>query len=107
MSLVSAIFRAAAEAGPSDILKLYNAAGQLLNISADLLPNSLDEPYSLQVSRGFLIQFIVNGFFTTQPYSSIYWTFWLVLLFLEWYPYLCIDSHVSSKNNAAYKKRGF
>lgn len=51
MSLVSAIFRAAAEAGPSDILKLYNAAGQLLNISADLLPNSLDEPYSLQVSN--------------------------------------------------------
>ncbi|KAL1491435.1 hypothetical protein ABEB36_012034 [Hypothenemus hampei] len=46
---VKAIFRAAAEAGPSDILKLYNAAGQLLNISADLFPNTRDNPYSLQV----------------------------------------------------------
>ncbi|XP_066143280.1 high affinity cGMP-specific 3',5'-cyclic phosphodiesterase 9A isoform X1 [Euwallacea fornicatus] len=46
---VKAIFRAAAEAGPSDILKLYNAAGQLLNISADLLPNTHDTPYSLKV----------------------------------------------------------
>ncbi|XP_019763458.2 high affinity cGMP-specific 3',5'-cyclic phosphodiesterase 9A isoform X1 [Dendroctonus ponderosae] len=46
---VKDIFRAAAEAGPSDILKLYNAAGQLLNISADLLPNTEDTLYSLQV----------------------------------------------------------
>lgn len=46
---VKAIFRAAAEASPSDILKLYNAAGQLLNISSDLLPNTKDTAYSLQV----------------------------------------------------------
>lgn len=54
ISFVPDIFRAAAEAGPSDILKLYNAAGQLLNISADLLPNTQDTLYSLQV-QNFLI----------------------------------------------------
>ncbi|XP_076270902.1 phosphodiesterase 9 isoform X2 [Rhynchophorus ferrugineus] len=46
---VKSIFRAAAEASPSDILKLYNAAGQLLNITADLPSNTKDTPYSLQV----------------------------------------------------------
>ncbi|KAF7281318.1 hypothetical protein GWI33_004809, partial [Rhynchophorus ferrugineus] len=45
---VKSIFRAAAEASPSDILKLYNAAGQLLNITADLPSNTKDTPYSLQ-----------------------------------------------------------
>ncbi|CAG9771195.1 unnamed protein product [Ceutorhynchus assimilis] len=46
---VKALFRAAAEAGPNDILKLYNAAGQLLNISANLPQNTKETPYSLQV----------------------------------------------------------
>lgn len=43
------MFRSAAEAGPRDILKLYNSAGQLLNISPELAGNTLDTPYSLQV----------------------------------------------------------
>nr|CAI5822804.1 unnamed protein product [Callosobruchus analis] len=43
------LFRSAAEAGPSDILKLYNSEGQLLNISADILPNTSSNPYILQV----------------------------------------------------------
>ncbi|XP_049822251.1 high affinity cGMP-specific 3',5'-cyclic phosphodiesterase 9A isoform X2 [Aethina tumida] len=43
------LFRSAAEAGPRDILKLYNTAGQLLNISSDLAANTKDLPYSLQV----------------------------------------------------------
>ncbi|KAJ3654757.1 hypothetical protein Zmor_013925 [Zophobas morio] len=45
----------AAEAGPRDILKLYNTAGQLLNISGDLPPNTPDSRYSLQVvaANGF------------------------------------------------------
>ncbi|KAJ8918363.1 hypothetical protein NQ315_008057 [Exocentrus adspersus] len=34
------LFRSAAEAGPRDILKLYNTEGQLLNISAELPPNT-------------------------------------------------------------------
>ncbi|XP_050309835.1 high affinity cGMP-specific 3',5'-cyclic phosphodiesterase 9A isoform X2 [Anthonomus grandis grandis] len=46
---VKGIFRSAVEAGPSDILKLYNAAGQLLNISADLPPNTPNNVYSLKV----------------------------------------------------------
>jgi len=65
----SAIFRSAAEAGPSDILKLYNAAGQLLNISADLLPNTRETPYSLQVSI-FLLYLTENTTFSTV-YNSI------------------------------------
>ncbi|XP_072396900.1 high affinity cGMP-specific 3',5'-cyclic phosphodiesterase 9A [Diabrotica undecimpunctata] len=43
------IFRAAAEAGPRDILKLYNTDGQLLNICSDLPVNYPDSRYSLQV----------------------------------------------------------
>nr|XP_023016121.1 high affinity cGMP-specific 3',5'-cyclic phosphodiesterase 9A-like [Leptinotarsa decemlineata] len=43
------LFRSAAEAGPRDILKLYNTEGQLLNISADLPSNSQKNRYSLQV----------------------------------------------------------
>ncbi|XP_017779576.1 PREDICTED: uncharacterized protein LOC108564888 [Nicrophorus vespilloides] len=43
------LFRSAAEAGPRDILKLYNRGGQLLNISQDLPVNCPEEPYSLQV----------------------------------------------------------
>lgn len=49
------MFRSAAEAGPRDILKLYNTAGQLLNISPALPQNTPDNPYSLQVvaANGF------------------------------------------------------
>ncbi|XP_056644634.1 high affinity cGMP-specific 3',5'-cyclic phosphodiesterase 9A [Diorhabda sublineata] len=43
------LFRSAAEAGPRDILKLYNIDGQLLNISAELPSNSPETRYSLQV----------------------------------------------------------
>ncbi|KAF5308791.1 hypothetical protein FQR65_LT06024 [Abscondita terminalis] len=49
------LFRSAAEAGPRDILKLYNTAGQLLNISPELPANTPNCPYSLQVvaANGF------------------------------------------------------
>jgi hypothetical protein len=49
------LFRSASEAGPRDILKLYNTAGQLLNISGDLPSNTPDSRYSLQVvaANGF------------------------------------------------------
>ncbi|CAH2008495.1 unnamed protein product [Acanthoscelides obtectus] len=43
------MFRSASEAGPNDILKLYNYDGQLLNINSDLPPNTPSHPYTLQV----------------------------------------------------------
>ncbi|VEN63440.1 unnamed protein product, partial [Callosobruchus maculatus] len=46
---IKELFRSAAEAGPNDILKLYNSEGQLLNISSDILPNTSSNPYILQV----------------------------------------------------------
>ncbi|XP_021339232.1 high affinity cGMP-specific 3',5'-cyclic phosphodiesterase 9A-like isoform X1 [Mizuhopecten yessoensis] len=42
-------FRAAAEAGPEDILKLYNKKGNLLNISPKLTENTPDTRYTLEV----------------------------------------------------------
>ncbi|CAG0881641.1 unnamed protein product [Cyprideis torosa] len=43
------LFRAAAEAGPYDIIKLYNAKGNIVNISPKLQSNSPDNCYRLQV----------------------------------------------------------
>ncbi|XP_070183681.1 high affinity cGMP-specific 3',5'-cyclic phosphodiesterase 9A-like [Littorina saxatilis] len=42
-------FRAAAEAGPYDILKLYNLRGNIINISERLQPNTPDTRYNLEV----------------------------------------------------------
>lgn len=42
-------FRAAAEAGPNDILKLYNQRGNLINISPNLASNSPESRYNLEV----------------------------------------------------------
>ncbi|XP_041378478.1 high affinity cGMP-specific 3',5'-cyclic phosphodiesterase 9A-like [Gigantopelta aegis] len=42
-------FRAAAEAGPHDILKLYNKKGNLINISPRLSENAPDSRYKLEV----------------------------------------------------------
>ncbi|XP_065655313.1 high affinity cGMP-specific 3',5'-cyclic phosphodiesterase 9A isoform X3 [Hydra vulgaris] len=42
-------FRSAAEAGPYDILKLYNDNGNLINISASIQQNSSCNPYKLEV----------------------------------------------------------
>ena len=42
-------FRAAAEAGPHDILKLYNTKGNIVNISQKLDENTPDTPYKLEV----------------------------------------------------------
>ncbi|XP_066915612.1 high affinity cGMP-specific 3',5'-cyclic phosphodiesterase 9A-like [Clytia hemisphaerica] len=42
-------FRCAAEAGPYDILKLYNHKGNLVNISKSLPENRPNEPYKLEV----------------------------------------------------------
>uniref|UniRef100_A0A8C2GRJ4 Phosphodiesterase n=1 Tax=Cyprinus carpio TaxID=7962 RepID=A0A8C2GRJ4_CYPCA len=43
------LFRAAAEAGPYDILKLYNTKGNIINISPQLAPNSPHSCYKLEV----------------------------------------------------------
>ena len=43
------IFRSAAEAGPLDILKLYNLKGHLIKISPRLEANSPNNRYKLEV----------------------------------------------------------
>lgn len=43
------LFRSAAEAGPHDILKLYNPKGNIINISPGLEPNSPTSCYKLEV----------------------------------------------------------
>uniref|UniRef100_A0A3Q3EAM4 Phosphodiesterase n=1 Tax=Labrus bergylta TaxID=56723 RepID=A0A3Q3EAM4_9LABR len=45
----SYLFRAAAEAGPHDILKLYNPKGSIINISQNLEPNTSSSCYKLEV----------------------------------------------------------
>lgn len=45
----SEIFRAAAEASPNDIIKLYNTKGSLLNISPRLQENTPSTRYNLEV----------------------------------------------------------
>ncbi|XP_052212869.1 high affinity cGMP-specific 3',5'-cyclic phosphodiesterase 9A-like isoform X2 [Dreissena polymorpha] len=46
---VKETFRSAAEAGPNDILKLYNAKGNLINISPRIPDNTPDTRYTLDV----------------------------------------------------------
>lgn len=46
---LSDLFRSAAEAGPHDILKLYNPKGNITNISPGLEPNSSSCCYKLEV----------------------------------------------------------
>ncbi|KAM9448848.1 high affinity cGMP-specific 3',5'-cyclic phosphodiesterase 9A isoform 4-T4 [Salvelinus alpinus] len=46
---VKDLFRSAAEAGPHDILKLYNPKGNIINISPCLEPNSPNSCYKLEV----------------------------------------------------------
>ncbi|CAL8240747.1 unnamed protein product [Merluccius merluccius] len=43
------VFRSAAEAGPHDILKLYNPKGNIINISPRLEPNAPGSCYKLEV----------------------------------------------------------
>ena len=52
--LFAEVFRAAAEASPSDILKLYNTKGNLVNISAKLAENTPDTRYQLDVIAAHL-----------------------------------------------------
>jgi high affinity cGMP-specific 3',5'-cyclic phosphodiesterase 9 len=46
---VAELFRAAAEAGPRDVLKLYTPDGRLINICSTIAPNTPDSCYSLHV----------------------------------------------------------
>ncbi|XP_072435956.1 high affinity cGMP-specific 3',5'-cyclic phosphodiesterase 9A isoform X4 [Chiloscyllium punctatum] len=46
---VKEVFRAAAEAGPYDILKLYNTKGNIINISPKLESNTRQTQYKLEV----------------------------------------------------------
>lgn len=48
-SFCADLFRSAAEAGPHDILKLYNPKGNIINISPSLEPNSPNSCYKLEV----------------------------------------------------------
>lgn len=43
------MFRAAVEAGPCDIVKLYTPDGRLINISPTIPPNTPSTPYRLEV----------------------------------------------------------
>lgn len=43
------LFRSAAEAGPHDILKLYNPRGNIINICPGLEPNGPGSCYKLEV----------------------------------------------------------
>lgn len=43
------LFRAAAEAGPHHILKMYNTNGSVVNISPQLEANTRDSRYRLEV----------------------------------------------------------
>lgn len=47
--LTSDLFRAAAEAGPHHILKMYNTNGGVVNISPQLEANTRDSHYRLEV----------------------------------------------------------
>lgn len=47
--VITDLFRAAAEAGPHDILKLYNTKGNIINNSPQLTPNSPQSCYKLEV----------------------------------------------------------
>lgn len=47
--IFSETFRSAAEAGPHDILKLYNVKGNLVNISPRLPENTPQTRYKLEV----------------------------------------------------------
>uniref|UniRef100_A0A3P9NBN6 Phosphodiesterase n=1 Tax=Poecilia reticulata TaxID=8081 RepID=A0A3P9NBN6_POERE len=49
LSAVPDLFRAAAEAGPHDILKLYSPEGNIINICPGLEPNSAASCYRLEV----------------------------------------------------------
>jgi hypothetical protein len=43
------MFRAAAEAGPCDIVKFYTQEGRLVNICPSIPPNTSSDPYRLEV----------------------------------------------------------
>lgn len=49
MCSISETFRSAAEAGPHDILKLYNMKGNMVNISPRLTENTPQTRYKLEV----------------------------------------------------------
>lgn len=48
ISYFAEIFRSAAEAGPLDILKLYNKKGNLIKISPSLAQNDPSDRYKLE-----------------------------------------------------------
>ena len=66
--LFTELFRSAAEAGPYDILKLYNTKGNIVNISPALQENTPDSRYQLEVvaancaSCGFCGKFLHFSF---------------------------------------------
>lgn len=63
------LFRSAAEAGPHDILKLYNPKGNIINISPRLEPNSPNSSYKLEVVAADCNSEPL-GIFNLTPYES-------------------------------------
>ncbi|CAG0895901.1 unnamed protein product [Darwinula stevensoni] len=63
------LFRSAAEAGRYDILKLYSAKGNLVNVSPRLEPNTPDQRYKLDVVAAYCNA--EHYFLRTRVLSSI------------------------------------
>lgn len=72
----SDLFRCAAEAGPYDILKLYNTKGNIVNISPSLPQNTPDSRYRLEVvaancaSCGFCGNFFPSSCFNCYGFRN-------------------------------------
>ena len=63
--LIVETFRAAAEAGPHDILKLYNVKGNIVNISPRLEENTPSSRYKLEVVAAYC-----SGMYERELYKS-------------------------------------
>lgn len=79
------LFRSAAEAGPHDILKLYNPKGNIINISPSLKPNSPNSCYKLEVVAADCNSEPL-GIFNLASWESQHWSLYTnvdsLLLFL-------------------------
>lgn len=69
----SDLFRSAAEAGPHDILKLYNPKGNIINISPNLESNSPNSCYKLEVVAADCNSEPL-GIFTMAPWEALHWS---------------------------------
>jgi len=68
---IAELFRAAAEAGPRDVLKLYTPDGRLINICPTIAPNTPDSCYSLHVVAAHCNGEQKCGYFTELLQKSV------------------------------------